>query len=159
MRRLGPRQVILLAENKHDDVGVLLDRAGFTQIRQLRPLVLALLDGPRELRAGDHRHFQFLGDCFQAAGDVGDFLDAVLHGAALRRGTHQLQVVDDDHAEPLLTLEAARAGAQGGDGERRRIVDIERHAGEAMAGRDEFVEILAPDLAAADAVGGGAGFF
>ena len=111
MRRLGPRQVILLAENEHDDVGVLLDRAGFTQIRQLRPLVLALLDGARELRAGDHRHFQFLGDCFQAAGDVGDFLDAVLHGAALRRGTHQLQVVDDDHAEPLLTLEAARAGA------------------------------------------------
>ena len=36
--------VIFLAEDEHDDIGVLFDRAGFAQVRKLRALVFAALD-------------------------------------------------------------------------------------------------------------------
>src|SRR5215207_4453001 len=38
--RLGAGEVVLLAIDEHDDVGVLLDRARFAQIRKLGALVL-----------------------------------------------------------------------------------------------------------------------
>src|SRR5438876_11482124 len=43
-------QIVFLAEHEHHNVGVLLDRAGFTQIRQLRALVVAAFDLTRQLR-------------------------------------------------------------------------------------------------------------
>jgi len=39
-------QVILLAIDEQHNIGVLLDRPGLTQVRQVRALVLALFDGP-----------------------------------------------------------------------------------------------------------------
>src|SRR6185295_2514891 len=41
--RFGALVIVLLAIDEHDDVGILLDRAGFAQVGELRPLVLALL--------------------------------------------------------------------------------------------------------------------
>ncbi len=38
--------IIVFAINEHDNIGILLDRAGFAKIGQLGALVLALLDGP-----------------------------------------------------------------------------------------------------------------
>src|SRR4051812_27427234 len=52
---LARRDIIFLAEDEEDDIGVLLDRAGFAKIGKLRPLVLALLDRAAELRQRDHR--------------------------------------------------------------------------------------------------------
>src|SRR5262245_9941490 len=40
-------QIIFLAENEHHHVGVLLDRARFAQIRELRPFIITVLDLPR----------------------------------------------------------------------------------------------------------------
>jgi len=37
-------EVIFLAIDEQDNVSVLLDRARFTEVRELRPLVVALLD-------------------------------------------------------------------------------------------------------------------
>src|SRR5690349_13193234 len=54
-RRLAAGEIILLAEDEHHDVGVLLDRARFAQVREHRPLVVALLDGARELGERDDR--------------------------------------------------------------------------------------------------------
>src|SRR4051812_46010496 len=88
--RLAARQVIFLAEDEHHDVGVLLDRAGFAQIGQHRPLVLALLDGARQLRQRQDRHLQLLRYRLQPAGDLGYFLDAVFRAAARGGGPHQL---------------------------------------------------------------------
>src|SRR5262245_14465527 len=51
--RLGAFVIVLLAIDEHDDVGILLDRTGFAQVRELRSLVLALLDGARELGEGE----------------------------------------------------------------------------------------------------------
>src|ERR1043166_1286726 len=54
--------VVLLAEDEHHHIGVLLDRARFTQIGQLRALVVALFHRARELGERQHRHTEFLGD-------------------------------------------------------------------------------------------------
>ena len=48
-------QVIFLAVDEQHDVGVLLDRAGFAQVGELRPLVVAVLDLAGELRQRDDR--------------------------------------------------------------------------------------------------------
>ena len=57
--RADPRflvgEVIFLAVHEHHDVGVLLDRAGFTQVGQLRALVVAAFDLTRQLRQRDDR--------------------------------------------------------------------------------------------------------
>src|SRR6187551_1871782 len=44
--------VVLVAVDEHHEVGVLLDRTGLAQVGEDRALVVALLDGPRELRHG-----------------------------------------------------------------------------------------------------------
>ena len=97
--------IILLAEDEHHHIGILLDRAGLAQIGELGALVLALLDGAGELGERQHRHVELLGDGLQAAGDLGDLLHAVL-AAHARRAAHELDIVDDDHA-------AGRGGASG----------------------------------------------
>src|SRR3546814_20162017 len=47
--------IIFLAIDEEDDVGVLLDRAGFAKVGELRPLVLALHDRAAELGKRQHR--------------------------------------------------------------------------------------------------------
>ncbi len=76
--RLLVGEVIFLAIHEHHDVGVLLDRAGFTQVGQLRALVVAVFDLTRQLRQRDDRNVEFLGQRLQAGGDLGDFLHAVV---------------------------------------------------------------------------------
>ena len=68
------------------------------------------------------------------------------------RALHQLQVVDDDQAQALLALEAARPGAQRPDGQRRGVVDEQRQGIEGTAGLEDLVELVVPDLAAAHGV-------
>ena len=148
-RRLRAREVVLLAIDEHDDVGVLLDRARFAQVGELRPLVLALLDGAAELRQRQHRHVELLGQRLEAAGDLRDLLHAVLL-ARLARGAEELEVVDDQQAEPVRALQPAGAGAQRGDRQRRRVVDEEVQVLELVADRQDLVEVAADQLALAD---------
>ena len=58
--RLARRDVIVFAVDEPHHVGVLLDRAGFAQIRQHRALVLALFDRAAQLRERDDRELQQL---------------------------------------------------------------------------------------------------
>ncbi len=53
--RLLAGEVIFLAVDEEHHVGVLLDRAGFAQVGQLRALVVAVFDLARKLREGDDR--------------------------------------------------------------------------------------------------------
>ena len=62
--------VIFFAVDEEDDVGVLLQGTGFTQMAELRALVLGLLNGTAELRKGDDRYVQFTREGFQRAGDL-----------------------------------------------------------------------------------------
>ena len=65
---------------------VLLDRPAFPQVAQLRlPAPGALLDLSVELRDGDHRNIELLGEVLEAAADLRHFLGAVLVRGAIRR--------------------------------------------------------------------------
>ena len=97
-------EIIILAIDEEHDVGVLLDRARFPEVRQLRPLVLALLDRAAELRQADHRHVELLRQLLEAAADLRDFLDAIVVRAALPGALEQLQIVDDDSPMPFCRL-------------------------------------------------------
>jgi len=64
-------EVVSFAVNKHDDVGVLFDRDRIhAKVGELRALVLALLDGARQLRQGDDRDRQFLGQRLREFGNL-----------------------------------------------------------------------------------------
>ena len=106
-------QVILLAEYEHDDVGVLLDGPRFAKIGELRAFVVALFDLTRELREGNDGNGEFLGEGFEAGGDLGEFLNAVFpfFGGA----GEQLKVIDDENVQPLLAFQTAGACRQLGD--------------------------------------------
>jgi hypothetical protein len=60
--------VVLVAVDEHDEVGVLLDRPGLAQVGQDRPLVVALLDLPGELRERDDGHVEVAGEDLQRRG-------------------------------------------------------------------------------------------
>ena len=85
LHRLRAMKVVILAEDKHDDIGILLDGAGLTQIAEQRPLVLALLDRSRELRQRQDGHVELLSERLETAGDLGNLLDAALCSGALAR--------------------------------------------------------------------------
>ena len=83
----------------------------------------------------DDRHVEFLGELLKAAADLRNFLYAIIVRAPLPGPLEQLEIVDDDQADALLPLEAAGAGAQRGDGQARRVVDVERQALQSAAAR------------------------
>src|SRR5581483_10799490 len=145
--RLLVLQVVLLAEDEEHHVGVLLDRARLAQIGELRALVLAVLDLPRELRQRQNGNVKLLGERLQLVGDLGDFLDAVV-GAAARGALEELDVVDDDEVEAALALQAAGAGGKLGDGEAAGLVDEERRLLHLASGRHDRGELVLGDAAA-----------
>ena len=65
LHRLGFLEIILFAEDKHDDVGILFDRTRSAQIGQHRAFVLALFDRPAELGERHHRNIELLGHGLQ----------------------------------------------------------------------------------------------
>ena len=71
-------EVIFLAIHEQHHVRVLLDRARFTEIGELRAFVVSTFDLTRELRKRNDRHSELLGERLQAGGDLGDLLHAVL---------------------------------------------------------------------------------
>ena len=57
--------VDFIAVDKHHDIGVLLQGAGFPQIRQLGAFVGSLFELAVELGQGHHGHVQLFGQGFQ----------------------------------------------------------------------------------------------
>src|SRR6202041_1636785 len=142
-------QVIFLAVDEQNDVGVLFDRTGFAQVRQLRVLVVTAFDLARQLRQRNHGNIQLLGERLQAGGDLGHFLHAVIV-AALARSLQQLDVVDHDHVEPFLPLEPARPRRQLRNRQAARLVDKEWQMFELDRVVANPVELVLFDSAAAD---------
>src|SRR5262245_3476646 len=71
--------VDLFTVNEHHDIGVLLDRTRFAQIRQLRPVIaLTLFRRAAQLRKGDYGNFEFLRQSFQPARYPRNLLHAIL---------------------------------------------------------------------------------
>ena len=118
-------QIVFLTEHEQHHVGVLLDRAGLAQVRKLRPLVVAALDLPRQLRERQDRDVEFLGQRLEPGGDFGDFLHAVFARAAAR-ALQELDIVDDQEIEAALPLEPPRARRELRNRKTAGLVDIER---------------------------------
>ena len=116
------------------------------KIGQHRFVIGARFDGARELRQGDHGHFELAGQALQRAGDVADLLHPVL---ALVVAAHQLQIVHDDQVQAVLGLQAARLGAQLQRRHGGRVVDEEHRARQLAGCRHQHVPLVVLDLAQA----------
>ena len=110
VRGFLPLGVILLSEDKHDDVGILLDGSRFTQVAQLRAFVVAVFDLAAQLAERDDGDVEFLGDGLEALGDLGNLIDPVFIIRSAR-GFHELKIIYDEHVEPMGALEAPGAGS------------------------------------------------
>ena len=85
--------VVLFAVDEHDDVGVLFDRTGFTQVAKPRSVVFGVLGLAVQLREAQHGDALLAGEHFEASGDFGDLFLTGVFGVVW---VDQLQVVDDD---------------------------------------------------------------
>src|SRR5690606_22206107 len=118
---LRRRNVILGPAQEHDEIGVLLERAGLAQVGELRAVIGSLLGRARELGQRDDRHGQLLRQRLETPGDLADLLLPVLRAPAR---VHELDVVHDDEAElGLIRLEPARLGPHLENAQRARVVD------------------------------------
>src|SRR4030095_16161400 len=140
--------VVVVAVNEDDHVRVLLDGADFAQVRHDRALVGTRFQRAVELRQRDHRDVQFLRQALEGARDLGDFRRAVL---AVARHLHQLQVVDDDQAQVVFALEAARLGAQHVRRQRGRVVDEYLGFAQQADSAGDAAPVLVLELAGAQA--------
>ena len=145
--------IIFLAEHEQHHIGILLDRAGFAQIRKLRALVLPLLDLAGELGERKDRNIQLLGQRLEPGRDLCDLLHPAL-GRAPRGARQKLEIVDNDQAEPPLALQSPRAGGELRDGDAAGLVDIEWQVLQLLRHLDDAVELFRIDLPAADALRG-----
>src|SRR5690606_5014093 len=75
---VGVLIVVLVAVDEHHDVGVLLDRAGFAEVRKHRAMVRTGFDGARELGQGNDRDVELAGKALESTGDLRDLLHAVV---------------------------------------------------------------------------------
>ena len=129
----------LLVGDEEHEVGILLDRAALPQVAELRPAASGpLLDLAVQLRNGDHRDVQLLGEVLQAAADLRHLLRPVLVPPA--GPGDELQVVHDEEVDPVLQREPLRFGADLQHGQVRRVVDIDGSFGEAAVAWPIFVQ-------------------
>ena len=118
--------VDLVSVNKQNQVGVLLDRTRFAEVRGLWSLVTVTgLQTAVQLRERDHGTLHFFRQRFKAPTDDTDFAfsRSVLRHRSCR---HQLKVVDDDEIEvTLFAFHLSATGLQVHDADARRIVEHE----------------------------------
>src|SRR5215207_11583992 len=147
--------VHVVAVDEHDDVGVLLDRPGLAEVGQHGALVGPQLELAGELAEGDDGTLELAGEDLEATADLGH-----LDLAVLGRPTtaHQLEVVDDDHAEVAdLALEPAGLGPDLHDGDLGVVVDPDRRLGEAADRPADAAPVVLGQAAGTDLGGVDAG--
>src|SRR5712675_2666159 len=137
------------AVDEHDDVGVLLDGAGFAEVGELRAALIALW-GAGELAEDEDGNLQLFGEAFKGAGDAGDFFLAIAEAAA--RGD-QLQIIDDEEREAFVALQAAGFGADFEDGDGAGVVDPDGGGGDGAEGFSHAAPVFAGEMAGAEFVG------
>lgn len=138
--------------DEHDDVGVLLDGAGFAKVGKLRAAVIALWSAG-ELAEDEDGNLQFLGETLEAARDAGDFFLAIAEAATR---SDQLKIIDDEKRETFVALEAAGFGADFEDADGAGVVDPDGrginhgqsvgHAAPVLAGEAAGAEMVRVNL-------------
>ena len=132
--------------HEHDHVRILLDCAGFADVREHRAVVGAPRGRAGELLQRDHRHAQLDGQRLQCAGDLRDLL---LTAAEVAGRAHQREIVDHDDVQAVLQLQSSGLGAHLGDGDARRCVHIDGRGADADHRVAELAPVLVADLAPA----------
>ena len=61
---LGILIIVIISIDKHNDVGILLDRSLLTQVGKHRTVVGTLLNSPGKLGQCNNRHIQLSRECF-----------------------------------------------------------------------------------------------
>ncbi|CDK01171.1 DnaB helicase (modular protein) [Microbacterium sp. C448] len=120
------------AVEQDDHVGVLLERSGFTEVREGGLLVLPLLGTTVQLRERDDGHPELLGEQLERTRELTDLLLTALDALTAR---HELEVVDDHHLEVGALLEAPTLGPDLDESHVRAVVDVERGVVDAATGR------------------------
>ena len=95
---LAHLMIVFFAEYEEHDVGVLLDQSQLSQIRQLRPLVLAAFDLARQLRERKNRNVELFRQRLEPGGNFSDFLHAAF-GRPAGRSLQELKVIDNQQIE------------------------------------------------------------
>jgi len=93
----------------------------------------------REHQDGD---VQFLGDGFEAAGDFRDFVHTAAFGLAGAGPIQKLEIIDHQQPEAVLAFEPSRPRPQRADAHGPRVVNVERHLGQALTGFGKAPEIV-----------------
>ena len=143
--------IILRTVDESYDVGVLLDGARLAQVRKLGTLrTAAHLRGAAQLRQGDDRHVELLGDGLERTRYESHLLLAV----ALRIlvAGHELEVVDDDDLDVVMDLQTPRLGAELEDRKSRRIVDEQRCGAQRLGSRFKMAPLLGRETARLDII-------
>ena len=122
-----------------DEVRVLLDGAGFAEVRETGFAAFIFFQFAVELGKNDDRDVQFLGEGFNTVGNHGDFLLTVFDAG--RTGVEELEVINDDEFYAVLLIHTAGFGAELKNGEASGVVDIERSIGHFAGGAGELREI------------------
>ena len=115
----------------------------------MRALVLAVFDLTRQLRQRDDRDVQLFGDGLQTLGDFRDFLHPVL----FRRTAKQLQIVDDQHIQPMRALQPPCPCRNLGNRQGGRVVDVKRAAFQRLCGFDKAAKLRFGHVAPTDLFG------
>src|SRR6202022_3803881 len=157
---LGDDQLGLVALNvrvvqpfpvqEYDEIGVLLERPGLSQVAELGSMVSALLRRAGKLAHRDHRDIELHRETLEGARDFRDFLGAILGSSRTR---HQLDVVNNDQPDLLLHLQPPGFGAHGQDGGSGTVVDVNLALRERAHGVGDLGPIRVRDLAGAQQVG------
>src|SRR5271157_1068331 len=137
--------VNLLAEDKQDHVGILLDGAGFAEVGELRAVVAAAAFGSAaELRQSEDGDLELFGEGLKSARDCRHFLSSILE--ALRTSGHELQVVDDEQVESAFgVFQAPSLGAHFTQRNTGRVIDEKRSFAQLLGGADDLFDIFPPE--------------
>ncbi len=144
------RLIELFAVHEGDDVGILFDGAGLSQVAQLGAVVARRFYLAIELGKAKHRHTELAGEAFQAAGNASDLFLARVAGVI---GLDELEVVNDDEGQAAgRSLESASGGRDFRHVAARRVVDIKRGATHIGGGLYQAPAVLGGKLAVAQTV-------
>ena len=120
---------------EHDHIRVLLDGAGFSEVAELRSVVVSLFDVTGHLGEEHDGHSERSGVKFHVSRHGADRLDAV--GLIRLPGGHELEVVDDYEIKPVFALEPAALGHDVRGGVHGVVVDVQLRVVEPVVGADE----------------------
>ena len=137
-----------LAE-EHDEIGILLDRTGFTQMVK-GGFGIGFLRFTIELGKHDDRNLEFHRESFEAAGDFRHF-DLAIFFSAAGTGGEKLKIVDNQNIDSVLFFDSASAGTKLSDGQKAGLIQKEGKIGDLRCDTPEggdlaFVEVTAANL-------------